>query len=351
LVLLGVLLVSFVLGRPERDLPPLDPRSHQPDGTSALVAMLRALDVEVELSIGLPDERDDVALVLVDRLGVDQHRDLFSWVQRGGRLVVADPYSPLVSAPVGVETAVEVAPGLCTIAALAEVGVIEPGPAVRFPVPAGASSCYGDRHSALVVSQAHGDGRLVGFGATGALTNDALGDSGNAAAAAAVLGPRPGERLRIVDPPVPVGGDETLYELVPDGVRRALVQLGVAFVLYAAWRAIRLGRPVPETDPVPIAGSELVAATGRLLAGTRAPQAAAERLRGDLRSALGQRLGTPADVGHEALIASVLEHLPPTSALAREDLERALLPTPVRSDGELVAVARAAAAVRQELLT
>ena len=38
----------------------------------------------------------------------------------------------------------------------------------------------------------------------------------------------------------------------------------VAFAVLAIARAIRLGRPVREPEQVPIAGSELVAATGRL---------------------------------------------------------------------------------------
>src|SRR3546814_18850835 len=112
--------------------------------------------------------------------------------------------------------------------------------------------------------------------------------------AAPLLAPEPATTVRFLDPPVPAGGgDESLIDLIPPGVERALLQLGVAFVLYAVWRAIRLGRPVREDQPVRIAGSELVAAVGRLLGRTRRPDAAAAALRGRLRRRLRSRLGVP----------------------------------------------------------
>src|SRR3546814_8139145 len=97
--------------------------------------------------------------------------------------------------------------------------------------------------------------------------------------AAPLLAPEPATTVRFLDPPVPAGGgDESLIDLIPPGVERALLQLGVAFVLYAVWRAIRLGRPVREDQPVRIAGSELVAAVGRLLGRTRRPDRKSTRL-------------------------------------------------------------------------
>ena len=89
--LLGVLLLQ---GSPE-DHPPLDPRSHEPDGTSALVALLEGLGSDVELSVGLPDADDDVALVLQDRLDEEQTAAILAWTRAGGTLVVTDPASSL----------------------------------------------------------------------------------------------------------------------------------------------------------------------------------------------------------------------------------------------------------------
>lgn len=346
LVAMAALLVSFVVGRPEPTRPPLDPRSHQPDGTSALVALLRDLGADVDLSIGMPGADDDVGLLLIDRLTDDQRGELLAWVERGGRLVVADPASALLPAPAdGPFGPRPYAPGTCTIDALGGIGAIEPGRAVLHRVPPGAESCYGDEGGAFVVATDRGAGTLVALGSPGGLVNEVLADAGNAAVAAALLAPRGGEVVRVVDAPPPVGGDETLYDLVAPGVRRALAQLAVAFLVYAAWRAVRLGRPVAEAQPVPIAGSELVSATGRLWAATRDPQAAADRLRADLRAAVAPGLGVPATAPPDTLVEVVAAR----HGVDRATLEAALAPHPVRSDDELVAVARAVAEVRQEL--
>src|SRR5688572_29783574 len=85
--LLGMLLLQ---GSPE-DHPALDPRSDEPDGTSALVALLEQLGSDVDLSVGLPAAGDDLALVLVDRLDEDQTAEVLAWARAGGTLVVADP--------------------------------------------------------------------------------------------------------------------------------------------------------------------------------------------------------------------------------------------------------------------
>lgn len=358
LAALGLLAIALVTGRPDPDLPPLDPRSHQPDGASALVALLRALDVEVELGIGLPATDEDVALLLGDRLTRSQREDLLGWVERGGRLVVADPSSPLAPSAAGPSDALaaglspgidpgSVGPGTCGLDVLRTVGPLEPGQVLALEVPEGADGCFGTSDAALVVAEPWGQGVVMSLGAPGALVNGRLDQAGNAPAAVALIGPSPGTAVRVVDPPSPVGdGDATLVDLVPSGVTRALLQLGVAFVAYAAWRAIRLGRPVDEPQPVALAGSELVGATGRLLAATGSPAAAADALRAGLRHDLGARLGLAPDLPADRVVAAVAER----TDLDATTLGPALGPDPVRTDDELVAVARAVATVRQEAL-
>jgi hypothetical protein len=129
-------------------------------------------------------------------------------------------------------------------------------------------------------------------------------------------------------------------------VKRALLQLAVAFVLYALWRAVRLGRPVREDQPVEVAGSELVAAVGRLLERTHAPGAAAETLRAELRRALRARLGVPPSADVHQLAAVV-------AARSGADVDRVLAAIddrPVTTDAELVTVARAVSSIHQEVL-
>jgi len=88
-------------------------------------------------------------------------------------------------------------------------------------------------------------------------------------------------------------------------VKLALVQLVLAFVVYAIFRGRRLGKPVLEPQPVQIPGSELVSAVGNLLQQTKSPDRAAAVLRFDLRRRLCERLGLPGTVSAEVIAASV----------------------------------------------
>lgn len=349
LVFAGLLLVAFAGGRPGRDGAPLDPRSDGPLGTSALVALLDELGGGVELSPGLPDVTDAVALLLEDRLDDDQADDVARWVRAGGTLVVTDPFSPLTPPFAGdlTDEAQTVEPGTCSIAALEDVGPVEGGAAVRYEVGPVADRCFADGDGAFVVARDDGAGTVVAVGGAAFLTNELLDERDNAVLAAALLAPDQGTTVRFVDPPLPAGGgDKTLADLVPGGVERGLVQLGVAFVLYAVWRSIRLGRPVPEDLPVDIAGSELVAAVGRLLSRTQSPGAAADTIRGELRRALRARVGVPPGADARTLAAVV-------AARGRIDEARvleAIDDRPVTTDAELAALARAAASIHQEVL-
>jgi hypothetical protein len=348
----ALLVAALAGGRPGRDGPPLDPRSDGPLGASALVALLEELGADVDLSVGLPEPGDEVALVLQDRLDEEQAATLFGWVADGGTLVVTDPssgFSPQVAGS-ALEVATEpLEQGTCSIDALAAVSQVDAGAAVRFQAGPDQDICFGDRRNgAFVVVEQHGGGQLVSVGGAAFVTNDLLDERDNAVLAAALLAPTAGTTVRFVDAPIPAGGgDKTLGDLIPGGVRRALVQLGIAFVLYALWRAIRLGQPVPEHQPVDVAGAELVAAIGRLLARTRSPGVAAETLRAGVRRSLRARLGVPADAS-AATLAEV------TAARTGTDVELVLGAVDERAittDAELVAVARAAASIHQEVPT
>ena len=122
----------------------------------------------------------------------------------------------------------------------------------------------------------------------------------------------------------------------------------IVFLVYAAWRAVRLGRPVPETQPVEIAGSELVGAAGRLLERGRSAGTVG-----------GGAPRPPATIGGQR--ASAFRPSAPPSTLAEVIVDRTGADpevvrladrrrSPSRSDDELVAVARAVAKVHQEVL-
>ncbi|MFT6293274.1 MAG: hypothetical protein ACJAR2_003896 [Ilumatobacter sp.] len=60
-------------------------------------------------------------------------------------------------------------------------------------------------------------------------------------------------------------GDDTLRDLVPTWVWMSITLSAIAFVLFAVSRSARVGRLVVEPIATPIAGSELVSATGNLM--------------------------------------------------------------------------------------
>ncbi len=346
----AALLAALLAGPPRRDGPPLDPRSDGPLGTSALVALLRHFDAEVELDSGLPDGQDDVALLLQDRLDEEQIAAVEAWVRAGGTLVVTDPGSSL--APLPATGGSPLGPpalerGTCTVDALADVGTLDGGAPVRYEVGEADELCFGSRpDGAFVVVAQEGGGEVVAVGGAAFATNDRLGEDDNAVLAVALLAPEPGMRVRVVDAPLPAGGgDKTLADLVPGGVKRALLQLALAFVAYAVWRAVRLGRPVTEDQLVQLAGSELVSATGRLRSRSRAPAASAAELREDLRRRLRTRFGVHPEADAATLAALVARR----TGLADEAVLAAVDDRPVTTDDDLVALTRAVAVLNQEV--
>ena len=362
-VLAGVLL----LGRPSSRVP-LDPRSHQPDGTSALVRLLRQLDVDVRIGVrdlGDLDQQTDVVLLLRDRMDDDQRSRLMDWVDAGGTLVASDPGSPLTPAidqfgnvtddpgQFAVDDLVDTSAGLCDIGPLDDADMdqlaVYGGP-VNYDIGSDADSCFGTGGGAYIVATPEGRGTVVAIGGSGILINRSLDEADNAPVAAALLAPQQGMRVAVLDPNAPLaegqgGGGRELRDLVSPGVKRALAQLGLAFLVYALWRGRRLGRPVAESQPVAVAGSELVSAVGGLLQRAGSPQHAADLLREDLRRDLVSRLGLPPNLPAPTFVDVVATR----TLLDADRLAAALGPRPVSSDGELLAVAQLIDAVRKEV--
>lgn len=353
LVLLAlVVAVAAVAGGPPKDGAPLSPDGTGPAGAKALVLLLEDLGADVVVTDQLPDDGFDVALLLQDQNPEDQLDALRGWVQDGGRLVVADPssaFTPVPSGtldPLGGLVQSSTPPGDCTIAAFDGLGRIDARGGLAYDTEGSTGHCYGDPDAAFVVTTAVGDGTIAAVGGAGMFTNEALGEFDNSVLAAALLAPEPGTRVAFLQPPAPGSGDKGLADLVAPNVKAALLQLLVAFVVYALWRARRLGPPIEEPQPVQIAGSELVGAVGELLQQARSPERAAAMLRDDLRRRLCTHLGlagtTPADV-----VAAVTAQRTGADA---EAVYSALAGPPVTRDQELIALAQTHETIREELL-
>ncbi len=347
---------------------PLDPGSDGRLGTSALVAFVDELGGDVDVGDRLPPADSgtdggggagatpDVIVLLHDQLADDRRAELEDWVAAGGTLMVVDPDSLFTPAVTQSFSSLDdvVPPGAtaarCDVDPLADLdlGDLEPrNGGVLYDVPAGADACVADvGGDAYIVATDEGAGTVVVLGGSGLVVNAGLAEGENAAVVGALVAPTEGTDVLVLEPGAVAGtGDRSLGDLVSPGVKRGLVQLGVAFAVYVLWRARRLGRPVDEPQPVAVAGSELVAAVGTMLDRSRSPQHAADLLRADLRRWLGDRMGLPPGTTAEILASVTSEH----TGIDHERLVWALGSTPVADDDLLVALADTIDLVREEV--
>jgi hypothetical protein len=352
-LVVALLVVAGLGGRSDDTSVPYDPDGVGRTGAKALRLLLEDLGADVDVRDSITDDTE-VVVVLSDSLTDDQRADLGDWVDDGGRLVIADPYSvmtPLVGAfdPLdpGAHALDVTRPGRCDIDALDDVVQLEPVAAVQYEVPRRASSCFGDGEQAFVVAEGHGAGIQVSVGGADVFTNEWLDEQDNAVLAASLMAPEVGTRVVWLERDQGVPGETTsIWALVAPGPRAALWQLAIAAVVYVVVRARRLGRPLQESSPVQLEGSELVVAVGNLMHRGHDPDRAARVLRADLRRSLRDRLGLPGDASDE-LVAQVLST---RFAIDPVRAQRAVIDGRVTSEEELVALARDIESLRKEVI-
>jgi hypothetical protein len=347
-LLVVVAVGMMLLARATPSAEPFDPRSGASSGTRGLVLLLRRHGVSVDIVRSAPAPGDG-RRVLVLRANLDdaQQSDLYEFVLAGGVVVWADPSADLLGAAgpttelerVGLphtSTEANVETGSCTIGALAHLRGLWVPSGLVFANPDHAPSCFGDGSGAFVVAAPRGDGWVVRLGDNEPFTNRFVRYADNAALATALLAPEDGAHVSILlgngrslaaNEPV-VTEDRSLFDLVRPGVWMALAQLAIAFIVFAVARAIRPGRPVREPEQVPVAGSEFVVATGRLMHRARHAERAGALLRQNAQRTLCDELHLPAATTVEALDAAVAERtlVPPgrvTEVLTREVYEPA----------------------------
>ncbi|MGH9268469.1 MAG: DUF4350 domain-containing protein, partial [Acidimicrobiales bacterium] len=333
--------------------PALDPSSTGPLGTRALVLLLESFGAEVSLTGDAPGAGTGTALLLVDDLGAERFDALTRWVRAGGTLLVADPRSRLAppaegrSTPLfGTGSSSTTLVRACGLPALGQVERVDPSGGLSLRLPDDGVGCFPSPPGYFLVARPLDRGTVVAVGGAAMFVNSRIGRAGNAALAVSLLAPRRGTPVAFLRPPPPGGGRETLRDLVRSSIKWGLVQLGVAFVLLALWRARRMGRPVAEPQPVPVAGSDLVVAVGHLLQLARNLDQAAAMLRADLRRTLCDRLGLPAEAPAEALAAAASAH----SAVLSARLAHTLSDRAVPDEGALVDLAQSVEAARREVV-
>ncbi|MEV4682140.1 DUF4350 domain-containing protein [Streptomyces kurssanovii] len=357
----------------------LDPRSADQNGSRAVAELLKDRGVSTRVVTTLADATaaagvDTTVLVTEpDMLTATQQEDFRSaTASAGGRtLLIAPGFASVgtLAPDVDIETRTEVSqrsPG-CDLPAAQRAGSADLG-GERYSTEApGADSCYpSDGLPSLVRLDAPNDGDTVLLGAPDILYNDRLDKHGNASLALQLLGSRP-ELVWYIpsldDPSAanPADGDgddqgsgetdgeDTFFDLIPGGWLWGTLQLLVAAVLAAVWRARRLGPLVTEQLPVAIRASETTEGRARLYRKVNARDRAAASLRSATRTRLAPLLGVSAADTHspEALLPAVSAHLPH----GEHDLRELLFGAPPADDTALVRLADQLDALEREVRT
>jgi len=326
-LLAGVALAAAAGGRPTGYL---DPRAADPAGSRAVASLLRGQGVTVDLvrtsaAMRATAHAGDTLLVATPDLLVASQASAVR--DSGADLVLAGTAIPERFVPgvtlSGASGRGTRAPG-CALRAAMQAGTADAG-VLAYSVDVkkvGLASgmqveeCYSADGDPSLVHTRDTDGRSVTLlGNAEVLTNDRLAKQGDAALALGLLGAR--DRLVWYLPTpgdLPTGEQRSFYDLVPDAVWWALVQLIVAVLLLAFWRARRLGAVVPEPLPVVVRATETVEGRGRLYRRSGARDKAAAALRsaclGRLLPALGlPRRSDPVAVAEAVAARSRLSHV------------------------------------------
>ncbi|THA73331.1 DUF4350 domain-containing protein [Streptomyces sp. A0592] len=348
----------------------LDPRSADPTGSRAVAELLKERGVTTRVvttareAADATGPRTTLLVTEPDLLGATQRSVIRSAIDlSGGRTVLLAPgdtglsdLSPGVRTE-GDATTDDLDPR-CTLPAAGSAGRAGTGGGLRYSttVP-GATACYpsGGHPTLLVLPTGTTGGDTVLLGSETILLNESLAEEGNASLALQLLGSRPDlvwylPSLADSDPSAGAGDeDKTLFELVPAGWSWALLQLFVAAVLAALWRARRLGPLVTEKLPVVIRASETTEGRARLYRKAGARDRAATVLRAAARERLAALVGVPPTRAHEptALVPAVSARL----TGGPRDVTALLFGTTPSDDAALVALADHLDALEREVRT
>jgi hypothetical protein len=213
-----------------------------------------------------------------------------------------------------------------------------------------AALCYPGHGSASLVRYSSAGRVITVLGTGNPLTNGSLAREGNAALALNLLGARsrvvwlvPGLGLARA----PASGQKSLTQLIPLPAYLVVIQLCIAVVLAALWRARRLGPLVAERLPVVVRASETVEGHARLYQSRRARDRAAAALRAATLARVRPALGLAPDAGP----GEIVQALSARSGGAAARTEAMLFGPAPGDDAALVALADDLDALEREVRT
>jgi hypothetical protein len=362
-------LIAAVTGSVTGDRDRLGPNNPGPDGSRALVQLLRRQGVDVRQVHRSPEvvtatgTNSTVVVTNPYLLGPAQLDRLLA--DDAPNLVLIEPneitlsrLAPDVRTAGHAEATVRAAD--CTIPAVQAAGAVRAGgylySRVSMPIdgPSASGICYRqpdspDDGSYLTLTTPRRTVTVIGQ--SDLLTNEHLGADGNAALALWALGEKRSLVWYTPDPLEPQGSGSdqpTVSDLLPDWVFWAMVQLAVACAFAMLWRARRLGKLVPEPLPVIVRAAETQEGRARLYRQASARGRAAATLRTASLRRLAARLAAPAGTTPDQLVTLVAR------AIGRDQsgemmLHALLLGPAPRSDAELIRLADDLDAVEREL--
>jgi hypothetical protein len=335
----------------------LDPGAYDPQGSRALAQLLTAEGVAVRRVTTLAEVqaiRGEQATLLVARPELVPPDRLAALRGAARELVLVAPRPQVlrVLAPaVSFKGTAEVrdrAPG-CELPLAVAAGDADLGGSM-YTAADSAALCYTDGGRAALVRVGAAQTVTV-LGAPAPLTNERLDENGNAALALRLLGQQPQLLwyLPSLSDPALGGGSRSLTDLLPSSVKLAVVQIGVAVVLLALWRARRLGPVVAEPLPVVVRASETVEGRARLYRRARARDRAADALRTAARARLVARLGLARDADPPAVADAVARRTGRSPAQVAAVLYGAPPDDPLDNDAALVRLAETLDALEEEV--
>lgn len=308
IVVIGALVV--LLGSAGQQHGTLDPGSADPGGSRALARLLEREGVRIVTARTYADAEAALngdATLLVTGPDLVEPGRLAALRSRAADVVLVGPGDPVLDMLVpGVVVNGEVDPSVrvpgCTVASAVAAGNAVLGGRV-YAAHSRARGCYDG--TLLQLPGDRGATTILGGGTP--LTNDRLADEGDAALTMRLLGRQPTLVWYVPSPADPGAGigERALSDLVPRSWSFGAIQLAVAAVLFALWRARRLGPVVTERLPVVVRAAETTEGRARLYRRARAADHAAATLRQAAIERMRPLLGLGAGAEPEAVVAAV----------------------------------------------
>ena len=344
LVLIGLALVTVLaaIGKSSNSTP-LDPRNAAPEGARALATLLADRGVTVTVATSLPQvgSASGSTILLTDPGALSGHA-LATVARSASTVVLIDPPPSALSvlgvdAAADAQTSATLRPG-CPLPAAVTAGSVQVDGDL-YAVHGGVTGCYHQGADAALVTSTRANGATtIVLGSPFTLSNSALAKQGDAALALGLLDTATVDWVPggLNAGPVPKS-ERGLFNLLPSRLLWATLQLFIALVVLALWRARRLGRPVVEPLPVVVRAAETVEGQGRLLHAAQARSRAA----GSLRAATVRRLTHALRLRPDEEPASVVGLVAERAHAAPTDVQALLYGDVPGDDAALVRLAQA----------